>query len=81
MTETKLLWKKTEHNYMYDPNAIQYYQTLFDNAVKILKTQLLLRLHYTQHYILKTSKKNNTNSNQMYIKKNILNSANYSSII
>lgn len=47
---------------MYDPNAIQYYQTLFDNA------QLLLRLHYTQHYI-KTSKKNNTNSNQMYIKK------------
>lgn len=55
---------------MYDPNAIQYYQTLFDNAVKILKTQLLLRLHYTQHYI-KTSKKNNTNSNQMYIKKNI----------
>lgn len=30
--------------------AIQYYQTLFDNAVKILKTQLLLRLHYTQHY-------------------------------
>lgn len=66
---------------MYDPNAIQYYQTLFDNAVKILKAQLLLRLHYTQHYILKTSKKNNTNSNQMYIKKNILNSANYSSII
>lgn len=64
---------------MYDPNAIQYYQTLFDNAVKILKAQLLLRLHYTQHYI-KTSKKN-TNSNQMYIKKNILNSANYSSII
>lgn len=54
---------------MYDPNAIQYYQTLFDNAVKILKTQLLLRLHYTQHYI-KTSKKN-TNSNQMYIKKKI----------
>lgn len=42
---------------MYDPNAIQYYQTLFDNAVKILKTQLLLRLHHTQHYI-KTSKKN-----------------------
>lgn len=80
MTETKLLWRKTEHNYMYDPNAIQYYQTLFDNAVKILKTQLLLRLHYTQHYI-KTSKKNNTNSNQMYIKKIILNSANYSSII
>lgn len=66
---------------MYDPNAIQYYQTLFDNAVKLcLKTQLLLRLRYTQHYI-KTSKKNNTNSNQMYIKKNILNSANYSSII
>lgn len=65
---------------MYDPNAIQYYQTLFDNAVKILKAQLLLRLRYTQHYI-KTSKKNNTNSNQMYIKKNILNSANYSSII
>lgn len=65
---------------MYDPNAIQYYQTLFDNAVKILKTQLPLRLRYTQHYI-KTSKKNNTNSNQMYIKKNILNSANYSSII
>lgn len=65
---------------MYDPNAIQYYQTLFDNAVKILKAQLLLRLHYTQHYI-KTSKKNNTNSNQMYIKKNILNSANYSSTI
>lgn len=54
---------------MYDPNAIQYYQTLFDNAVKILKAQLLLRLHYTQHYRLKTSKKNNTNSNQMYIKK------------
>lgn len=52
---------------MYDPNAIQYYQTLFDNAVKILKAQLLLRLHYTQHYI-KTSKKN-TKSNQMYIKK------------
>lgn len=51
---------------MYDPNAIQYYQTLFDYAVKILKTQLLLRLRYTQHYI-KTSKKNNTNSNQMYI--------------
>lgn len=65
---------------MYDPNAIQYYQTLFDNAVKILKAQLLLRLHYTQHYII-TSKKKNTNSNQMYIKKNILNSANYSSII
>lgn len=64
---------------MYDPNAIQYYQTLFDNAVKILKTQLLLRLHYTQHY--KKHLRKTTNSNQMYIKKNILNSANYSSTI
>lgn len=66
---------------MYDPNAIQYYQTLFDNAVKILKAQLLLRLHYTQHYILKTSKKKQHKFKSNVYKKNILNSANYSSII
>lgn len=45
----KMLWRKTEHNYMYNHNTIQYYQTLFDNAVEILKTQFMLILHYTQH--------------------------------
>lgn len=55
---------------MYDPNAIQYYQTLFDNAVKILKTQLLLRLHYTQHYKKHLRKQHKFKSN-VYKKKYI----------
>lgn len=66
--------------YMYNHNTIQYYQTLFDNAVKILKTQFYVNitLHST------TLHKNISEKQQIQIrcmKKVKLSSAKKSSII
>lgn len=66
--------------YMYNHNTIQYYQTLFDNAVKIFKTQFYVNitLHST------TLHKNISEKQQIQIrcmKKVKLSSAKKSSII